>query len=304
MTRDWWCTAPGKVNLCLYVGPTREDGRHELVTVMDSVSLRDTLALTSASPGATADEVICPAVAGPNLAADALAAFRAATGWDGPPVRLTIDKRIPIAGGMAGGSADAAAALRLVAAEAGIDDAALLERIAEPLGADVPSQVRGGRVLAEGAGERLTRHAITEPRAVVLLPLAAQLSAGAVYAEFDRRGAQRSADELADLRAQVVQAEQGAGVIAAGLVANDLQDAALALCPQIGGALDALHDAGAEHALVSGSGPTVFGLFPGEVDWAPVLDELADWPDGISGARLLGDDPAGRRPTLGEVPPA
>ncbi|UUY05829.1 hypothetical protein LRS13_10005 [Svornostia abyssi] len=302
MTRDWWCRAPGKVNLCLYVGPTREDGRHELVTVMDSVSLHDTLALTAAPPGATADEVICPAVAGPNLAADALAAFRAETGWDGPPVRLTIDKRIPIAGGMAGGSADAAAALRLVAAEAGVDDAALLERIAEPLGADVPSQVRGGRVLAEGAGERLTRHAITEPRAVVLLPLDAQLSAGAVYAEFDRRGGQRSAEELAELRAQVTAAEEHAGVIAAGLVANDLQDAALALCPQIGDALAALRDAGAEHALVSGSGPTVFGLFAPDVDWTPVLEELADWPDGISGARLLGDDAAGRWPSTGEVP--
>ncbi|MGK2937702.1 MAG: 4-(cytidine 5'-diphospho)-2-C-methyl-D-erythritol kinase [Solirubrobacteraceae bacterium] len=304
MTRDWWCTAPGKVNLCLYVGQPREDGRHELVTVMDSVSLHDTLALTSASPGAAADEVICPAVPGPNLASEALAAFRAETGWDGPPVRLTIDKRIPIAGGMAGGSADAAAALRLVAAEAGVDDTALLERIAEPLGADVPSQVRGGRVVAEGAGERLTRHTVVEPRAVVLLPLDAQLSAAAVYAEFDRRGAQRSAEDLADLRAQVIAAEAGAGVIAAGLVANDLQDAALALCPQIGGALDALRDAGAEHALVSGSGPTVFGLFPVDVDWTPVLEELADWPEGISGARLLGGDPAGRRPSRGEVPPA
>lgn len=304
MTRDWSCTAPGKVNLCLYVGPTREDGRHELVTVMDSVSLHDTLVLTAAPPGAVADEVVCPAVTGPNLAADALAAFRAETGWDGPPVRLTIDKRIPIAGGMAGGSADAAAALRLIAAEAGIDDAALLERIAEPLGADVPSQIRGGRVLAEGAGERLTRHAVSEPRAVVLLPLDAQLSAGAVYAEFDRRGGQRSAEELADLRAQVVEAEQGAGVIAAGLVANDLQDAAVALCPQIGGALEALRDAGAEHALVSGSGPTVFGLFAADVDWTPVLEELTDWPDGISGARLLGADPAGRWPASGEVPQA
>ncbi|MBJ7331105.1 MAG: 4-(cytidine 5'-diphospho)-2-C-methyl-D-erythritol kinase [Solirubrobacteraceae bacterium] len=298
MTQAWWCMAPAKVNLCLYVGPTRADGRHELVTVMDSVSLHDTVALT---PGEGQDEVICPGVDGPNLAGTALQAFRAETGWDGPPVRLTITKRIPVAGGMAGGSADAAAALRLVAAAAGVDDPELLERIAGPLGADVPSQVHGGRVLAEGAGERLTRHAVTEPRAVVVLPLDAQLSAGAVYSELDRAGEARTAEELAELRARVIAAEQGEGVLTAGLMANDLQAAAIRLCPQIATALDALQDAGAEHAFVSGSGPTVVGLFPSDVDWAPVLGELADWPEGISGARLLGADPAMRVPVPGEV---
>lgn len=292
----WTCTAPAKVNLCLYVGPTREDGRHELVTVMDSVSLHDSLTLTAAPAGSTGDVVVCPGVEGPNLAGDALAAFRAATGWDAPPVCLAIEKRIPVAGGMAGGSADAAAALRLAAAAAGVDHDALLERIAAPLGADVPSQVRGGRVLAEGAGERLTPSVADEPRAVVILPLDAQLSAGAVYAELDRRGGARSAEQLDELRARVADAEAGAGVLAAGLVANDLQDAARALCPQIDVALEALRDAGAEHAMVSGSGPTVIGLFAADVDWDPVLDELADWPDGISGARLLGRDPAGREP--------
>ena len=297
---SWACTAPAKVNLCLYVGPTRDDGRHELVTVMDSVSLHDHLTLTAAPPGSAGDDVLCPGVEGPNLAADALAAFRAATGWDAPPVRVTIEKRIPVAGGMAGGSADAAAALRLAAAAAGVDDVALLERIAEPLGADVPSQVRGGRVLAEGAGERLTPSVADEPHAVVVLPLDAQLSAGAVYAELDRRGGARPADELDDLRARVAAAEAADGVIAAGLVANDLQDAALALCPPIAAALEALRDAGAVHAMVSGSGPTVVGLFPADVDWAPVLDELADFPAGISGARLLGREPAGRWPVPGE----
>lgn len=299
----WSCTAPAKVNLCLYVGPTRADGRHELVSVMDNVGLHDDLLLEPAGPQATADEVVCPGVEGPNLAGAALAAFREETGWDAPPVRLTIEKRIPIAGGMAGGSADAAAALRLAAAAAGIDDVSLLERIAGTLGADVPSQVRGGRVLAEGAGERLTPYPADESRAVVILPLAAQLGAGEVYAELDRRAAQRSADELAAVRERVI-AAAGDGLIAAGLVHNDLQAAAIALCPEIEDALAALREAGAEHALVSGSGPTVFGLFPADVAWEPVLDALADWPDGISGARLLGgDDTVGRRPIEGGARP-
>lgn len=295
----WSCSAPAKVNLCLYVGPTRADGRHELVSVMDNVGLHDDLVLEPAGPGATADEIVCPGVEGPNLAAAALAAFRAQTGWDAPPVRVTIEKRIPIAGGMAGGSADAAATLRLAAAAAGIDDVALLERIAATLGADVPSQVRGGRVLAEGAGERLSPYPADETRAVVILPVDARLGAGEVYAELDRRGRQRSAEELAAVRERVV-AAAGRGLFADGLVHNDLQDAAIALCPQIEDALAALRGAGAEHALVSGSGPTVFGLFPSDVAWAPVLDALADWPDGISGARLLGgDDAVGRWPTEG-----
>lgn len=299
----WSCGAPAKVNLCLYVGPTRADGRHELVSVMDNVGLHDDLVLTPAGPDATADEVVCPGVEGPNLAAAALAAFREATGWDAPPVRLTIEKRIPIAGGMAGGSADAAAALRLAAAAAGVDDVDLLERLAATLGADVPSQVRGGRVLAEGAGERLSPYPAGEARAVVVLPLDAQLGAGEVYAELDRRGAQRSAQELADIRERVVAAGAGEGLLAGGLVHNDLEAAAIALCPQIEQALSALREAGAEHALVSGSGPTVFGLFAADVAWEPVLDALADWPDGISGARLLGggdgDDAVGRWPTEG-----
>ncbi|MCW3011426.1 MAG: 4-(cytidine 5-diphospho)-2-C-methyl-D-erythritol kinase, partial [Solirubrobacterales bacterium] len=94
--------APAKVNACLFVGGTREqDGRHELVSVMQAVDLADELRLEPAD----ADEVSCPGVEGPNIVEAAVAAFRARTGWDGPPVRIRITKRIPVAAGMAGGSA-------------------------------------------------------------------------------------------------------------------------------------------------------------------------------------------------------
>ena len=96
--------APGKVNLSLFVGAPREDGLHPLVSVVQAVSLADELTMESAA----ADEVVCPGVEGPNLAARALAAFRAATGWEDPQ-RIMIAKRIPVAAGMGGGSADAAA---------------------------------------------------------------------------------------------------------------------------------------------------------------------------------------------------
>ena len=147
--------APAKVNLGLTLGPTRADGRHELVTVMQPVDLCDRVRLVPAGLGAGADEVHCPGVDGDNLAAAALRAFRERTGWDGAPVRILIEKRIPVAAGMAGGSADAAAALRLAARAAGVRDDALLREIAATLGADVPGQVRPRRYLATGAGEVL-----------------------------------------------------------------------------------------------------------------------------------------------------
>jgi 4-diphosphocytidyl-2-C-methyl-D-erythritol kinase len=250
--------APAKVNLCLLVGPTRPDGRHELATVMDTVALHDDLTLTIAT--GPADEVVCPGVEGDNIAARALSAFRAATGWDGPPVRLEIVKRIPVAGGMAGGSADAAATLRLAAAAAGVRDVALLERIAAGLGADVPSQVRGGRVLARGAGERLEPAPAELPYGVLVLPVAAQLATPHVYRRADELREPRPAGELEEAAGRLRDEDVLAGPLAA---ANDLEAAAIDLCPPAGDALAAARAAGADHALVSGSGPTVLGLFVG-----------------------------------------
>jgi 4-diphosphocytidyl-2-C-methyl-D-erythritol kinase len=251
--------ARAKINLCLFVGPTRPDGRHDIVTLMDSLDLCDDVTLQLGPPGLQADEVICPGVAGRNLAADALAAFRERTGWDGPPVRLQIDKRIPVAGGMAGGSADAAAALRLAAEAAGIDDRWMLEQIAAGLGADVPSQVRGGVVIATGEGDRLRPLAISLDYAAVVLPVAAELSAADVYAEADRLGLARDALGLARSLTRTQAAISSETVL--DHVHNDLQDAARSLCPAVDEALEAAINAGADHALVSGSGPTVLALF-------------------------------------------
>ncbi|MGH2875220.1 MAG: 4-(cytidine 5'-diphospho)-2-C-methyl-D-erythritol kinase, partial [Solirubrobacteraceae bacterium] len=137
--------APAKVNLGLFLGPIRtEDGRHELVTVMQSISLADELSLEWAPAGAERDETVCPGVEGApgeNLAARALAGFRAATGWNAPPLRLSIDKRIPVAAGLGGGSADAAGALRLARHASGLGDERLLRELGAVLGADVPAQI-------------------------------------------------------------------------------------------------------------------------------------------------------------------
>lgn len=191
------CSAPAKINVALFVGDVREsDGRHELVTVFQPVDLVDHLT-ARIDEQLAADAVRCPGVEGPNLAATALAAYRAETGWDGPPLLIEIEKRIPIAGGMAGGSADAAAALRLAAAFAGDDDIARLERIAATLGADVPSQVQGRRVVAVGAGEQLRPSPAKPDWEAVILPIDAHLSAGAVYTEADRLNPPRDARRCA-----------------------------------------------------------------------------------------------------------
>jgi 4-diphosphocytidyl-2-C-methyl-D-erythritol kinase len=257
--------APAKVNLGLFLGPTREsDGRHELATVMQSISLADELVLGPAPGGQLGDEVRCPGVPGENLAAHALREFRARTGWQAPPLRLTIDKRIPVAAGLGGGSADAAATLRLARAASGLGDEELLASIAEALGADVPAQVSPGRWLAGGAGERLTRlPAPSRAFGVLVLPASFGLSTAEVYAEADRLGLAREHDAVALGLAELGDAlARGAPLPAATeLLHNDLQRAAVSLRPEIAEALRAAAAAGGEPVLLSGSGPTVVGLF-------------------------------------------
>lgn len=251
--------ARAKINLCLYVGPRRGDGRHEVVTLMDSLTLSDEVRMEPDAPGVVADEVICRGVEGPNLAAAALKAFREETGWDGPPVRVEIDKRIPVAGGMGGGSADAAATLRLASEVSGLADRRLLEDIASTLGADVASQIRGGLVLATGEGSRLRPLDLDLPYTVVVLPLDAELPTASVYAEADRLGLARESLDLARSLTRMQAALSSETILEC--LHNDLQDAARSLCPQIDEGLEAVLAAGADHALVSGSGPTVLGVF-------------------------------------------
>jgi 4-diphosphocytidyl-2-C-methyl-D-erythritol kinase len=243
------CLAPGKVNMSLYVGAPRADGRHPLVSVVQAVSLADELTLEPG--GGSADEVICRGVEGENLAATALAAFREATGWDAPPQRLTIEKRVPVAAGMGGGSSDAAAALRLAAHAAGGAPADLLLALAARLGGDVPALLAPGRTLMLGAGERVRRLPAAPPFALLILPSEHALSTAAVYRRYDELGPRRRDEELAAL--------EGADDWP---VANDLQDAARDLCPAIDAAIAMVAATGADHVLVSGSGPTVFGVYP------------------------------------------
>lgn len=243
--------APAKINVCLFLGRPRDDGRHELVTIFQPVDLQDSVILTHAD----SDEIVCAGVDGENLAAAAVAAFRAQTRFD-EPVRITIRKRIPVAAGMAGGSADAAATLRLLARRSGI--AADLHAIADRLGADVPAQIEPARYLATGSGEVLERLEPVAPYGVLVLPGPEPLSTAAVFRQAAEMGLRRSPEDLAERLAEVRAALPD---LSSALAVNDLEPAALALMPEIGERMEQARAAGADHVLLSGSGPTVLGLF-------------------------------------------
>ena len=251
--------APAKLNLCLFIGALRADGRHELVTLLESVSLADEVELRT--DVATLDEVVCPGVEGPNLVSDALSRLRQ-RGWDAPKLRVTIDKRIPVAGGMGGGSADAAAVLRIAPLVAPVAADALVQ-IAAGLGADVPSQLEPGLMLGTGAGDEVRSVAPRAPHACVIVPQPRGLSTAEVYGRADELGLPRGPMELDRLRADVASALESGPGLPQQLVVNDLEPAAVSLFAGLASALDAVRRAGADHALMCGSGPTVAGLYWG-----------------------------------------
>jgi len=252
--------APAKVNLVLRVGPRRGDGLHPLCSLFACLDLAD---LVTVEVAGAEDAVLCPGVEGENLAARALSAFRTAVPGASPaPLRVTIDKRIPVAAGMGGGSADAAAVLRAANALAGEPlDPDALRRVAEGLGSDVPSQVEPRSALVTGTGQEVEPVRLAA-LSLVLVPQAHGLSTAAVYAEVDRLRATGEVGRRESLDPGPVR-ELAAGsteALAAGLE-NDLEAPALSLRPDLERPLADLRGAGALGARITGSGPTAFGLF-------------------------------------------
>lgn len=255
--------AHGKINLHLGVGDAGPDGYHALVTVFEALGTpetvtialadEDTVAVTGrrAGDGIPLDER--------NLALAAVIAFRERTGWGGR-VAITIDKQVPVAGGMGGGSADAAAALVAVAKLAGFEDRAVLEEIAASLGADVPFALRGGIALGRGRGDDLTRVLSQGTHHWVLATSTGTLSTPDVYRRVDELRDRGEADGAARLTEPTeVLAALAAGDVEAlaASVHNDMTHAAVSLLPDIAHVMDEGRRAGAHAVLLSGSGPTV-----------------------------------------------
>lgn len=244
--------APAKVNLVLRIGPGAPNGLHEVCSLFASLELCDEVEVAVASE----DSIECEGVEGPNLALAAVERLRQYAP-SMPPVRIRITKNIPVAGGLAGGSADAAAAIRAANSfhELPFDDDQLRE-IAAPLGSDVPSQIAPAHSIVTGTGEVVERVELT-PLALVLVPAEVGLATADVFRKAESMGLPREAVDPSDL---FELAQQPAERIAERLE-NDLQPAALRLRPELQQTIDALLANGALGAQVSGSGPTVFGIF-------------------------------------------
>ncbi|MGW5849971.1 4-(cytidine 5'-diphospho)-2-C-methyl-D-erythritol kinase [Streptomyces sp. NPDC055254] len=249
---------PAKVNVQLAVGAARPDGFHDLANVFLAVSLYDEVtataadALTVTCEGPDADQVPLDRT---NLAARAAEVLGARAGVE-PAVHLHIAKNIPVAGGMAGGSADGAAALLACDALWGLDtpQAELLDLCAE-LGSDVPFSLVGGAALGTGRGELLTP---VDAGAFhwVFAVADGGLSTPAVFREFDRLAAGTRIPEPVASPALLAALASGDPDALAGALVNDLQPAALSLRPRLADTLAAGTDGGALAGLVSGSGPT------------------------------------------------
>ena len=273
---------PAKINLHLAVGPRRSDGYHELVSVMQTVSLFDTLRIhrdddgQAAHPSARRRMRLALTFDGhdelpieDNLVVRAARAVMTAAGFGGdgqvaahddpaaPCTHLHLTKRIPVAAGMAGGSADAAAALVGLNSlwDAGLTSD-MLRELAAGLGADVPFCLVGGTALATGSGTSVARVLTRGTACWVIGADDRPLSTAEVYAQFDvlPTPAPREPDlVLHALRTGDLE------MLAASLH-NDLEPAAFALRPELADRRDAMRAAGALGAIVSGSGPTVLGL--------------------------------------------
>ncbi len=253
--------APAKVNLELLVGPLREDGYHALATTYQAVGVEEDVTATFADDWGVSvrgrDAELVPTDES-NLALRAARLLADQAGVD-EPVHLSISKQIPVAGGMAGGSADAAAALVACSALWGLDlSRGELDELAAELGSDVPFLLHGGTAIGSGRGEIITPVlAKGAYHWVFVISDVEGLSTPAVYRTFDRRHEGVEVPDPEPSPAMMSALRSGDPTSLAAVLTNDLQADAISLQPQIGEIIDAALGFGALGAIVSGSGPTV-----------------------------------------------
>ncbi|MGH3497078.1 MAG: 4-(cytidine 5'-diphospho)-2-C-methyl-D-erythritol kinase [Nocardioidaceae bacterium] len=298
--------APAKVNLALAVGAARADGFHPLATIYQALSLSDEVRATSTDDGILRVSVTydgrVPGEAGEvpldstNLAVRAAALLQERSGAEAGAT-LAIRKSIPVAGGLAGGSADAAATL--IACDAlwslGTPREELLTMAAE-LGSDVPFSLLGGTAMGTGRGELVSPVLARGTYCWVLALAGVGLSTPSVYAAYDRRHPQASPDPaVAPALMAALRAADPAALGAA--LSNDLQDAALSLRPELTDTLRIGEECGALGALVCGSGPTTMFLAGDEeqaldlslaLTGAGVCADVVQATGPAPGARIIG----------------
>jgi 4-diphosphocytidyl-2-C-methyl-D-erythritol kinase len=268
--------APAKINLYLAVGDLREDGYHDLVTVFHAVDLADELTVRPARRTAVRTSPDDGVPAGAKNLAGVAARLLASRAKAGGPISIDITKQIPVAGGMAGGSADAAAALVGCSALWGLDlDRRDLVDIARDIGADVPFALTGGTALGTGRGDLLSP-VMTRARLHWVLAISDKgLSTPAVFAELDRLRALGNPPRVKPVDTMLAALTGGDPAKVAAQLGNDLQAAAISLQPGLRRTLRAGQEAGALGGIVSGSGPTVALLCSDAESAGAVAAELA-----------------------------
>lgn len=273
---NWRAFAPAKVNLFLHVGPPQPDGYHPLCSLMVFADVGDTVAVQPAEqPEFVLDG---PFAAGlvtepRNLVQRAAEALLSRIPGPKPPFRLILDKRLPVAAGLGGGSSDAGATLRLLreALELEVTNEAL-EAVAASLGADGAACLWGRPVIAEAVGDHLTPAPRLPVLEAVLVNPRRPSNTAAVYKAFDARGAMGVADRPG-LPDAVESVEELAALLS--YCRNDLEPAAVSLEPAIGEVLDTLRDEPETLlARMSGSGATCFALCPGDFEAESLAERL------------------------------
>lgn len=282
-------SAPGKINIFFAVGKLRSDGYHDVLSIYQALDLREEITVASAEEwlvevtGQISAEQIASVPTGEtNLVVRAAKALASSAGMQNPhPVSFEIAKSVPVAGGMGGGSADAAAALAAVNELwcAGVSEQQLLE-VASKLGADVPFALLGGTALGTGAGEDLQVIKDVQKLHWVLVANDAGLSTPRVYQRLDELRAARGQnpievpipDSPQDLIAGL---RSGDPQVVARYLRNDLMEAAVDLMPELADTMAAGVAAGAIAAMVSGSGPTVALLASDEDSATSIANQLS-----------------------------
>lgn len=274
MATTFEVSSPAKINLFLHVGAKRADGFHELETLFQTLDLTDTLRFTIADePRLTCDDPNIPTDAR-NLVTRAVTALRAEASF--PQLGVHIKKKIPAGGGLGGGSSNAAATLVAIRDHFSLPlSDNRLEKIAASLGSDVPFFVRGGLAYARGRGEELFDLEGGSALPVLLVLPGLHVSTPHAYGELARLRSSGSYPHGPEIGADAARQTLGAGVSAyVNRFRNDLEDPVFAMYPQLAQWKGRLYHVGADFALMSGSGSTLFGVFSSEAARDRASDEL------------------------------
>ena len=260
---------PAKINLFLEVVSKRQDGYHELDTVMHSVDLSDTVTVEVDENGTNENRIFLTCtekdlpVDERNIAYKAALAFAEKYGIKGYDINIEIEKRIPLAAGLAGGSADCAGVLLLLERIFGTNDRSGLLELGGRLGADVPFCMTCGCASASGIGEKMTRvEPLTPERTIVIAKGGESVSTAEAYRLIDTLGERR----IRSSARMVSLLDKRDASSALEYMYNIFEEVIVPAVPSVGRAKQIMITCGAENAMMSGSGPSVFGVFTNEDD--------------------------------------